>query len=98
MKTLEEIKMMLSENKEELRKRYGVKILGVFGSYARSEQDKTSDVDILVEIEKPIGFKFFELWDMLEGILGVKVDLLTLKSVKQKHLLWESIEEDLIYV
>ena len=54
MKTPEEIKKMLSENKEELRRKYGVKILGVFGSYARNEQDKKSDVDILVEIEKQL--------------------------------------------
>lgn len=59
---------------------------------------KSSDVDILVDVEKPIGFKFFELWDVIEGILGVKVDLLTLNSVKQKPLLWRSIEEDLVYV
>ena len=98
MKTPEEIKKMLSENKEKLRRKYGVKILGVFGSYARNEQGKKSDVDILVEIEKPIGFKFFELWDELEEMLGIKVDLLTLKSVKQKQLLWESVKEDLIYV
>ncbi|KAA0008302.1 MAG: nucleotidyltransferase family protein [Thermoplasmata archaeon] len=98
MKTLEEIKKMLSENKEELRRKYGVRILGVFGSYARNEQNKKSDVDILVEIEEPIGFKFFELWDELEEMLGVKVDLLTLKSIKQKHLLWESVKEDLVYV
>ena len=98
MKTLEEIKRILSENKEELRRKYGVRILGVFGSYARNEQNRKSDVDILVEIEEPIGFKFFELWNELEEMLDAKVDLLTLKSIKQKHLLWESVKEDLVYV
>ena len=57
-----------------------------------------SDIDILVKIESPIGLKFFELWDDLEAILGVKIDLLTVKAVKQKPLLWESIKEDLVYV
>ncbi|MCD6473477.1 MAG: nucleotidyltransferase family protein [Thermoplasmata archaeon] len=98
MKTLEEIKRILSENNGELRRKYGVRILGVFGSYARNEQNKKSDVDILVEIEEPIGFKFFELWNELEEMLDAKVDLLTLKSIKQKHLLWESVKEDLVYV
>lgn len=98
MKTLEDIKRILSEHKQEIRKKYGVAIIGVFGSYAREEQSKVSDVDILVELERPIGLKFFELWNNLEEILGVKVDLLTVKAVKQKSLLWESIKEDLVYV
>jgi len=98
MKTLEEIKDELTKHKEEIRKKYGVRILGIFGSYARGEQKKVSDIDILVEIERPIGLKFFELWDDLEAILGVKIDLLTVKAVKQKPLLWESIKKDLVYV
>ena len=98
MKTLEEIKKELVKHKEEIRKKYGVRILGIFGSYARGEQKEVSDIDILVEIESPIGLKFFELWDDLEAILGVKIDLLTVKAVKQKPLLWESIKEDLVYV
>jgi len=98
MKRLEEIKKELIKHKEEIRKKYGVRILGIFGSYARGEQKKVSDIDILVEIESPIGLKFFELWDDLEAILGVKIDLLTVKAVKQKPLLWESIKEDLVYV
>ena len=98
MKTLEEIKKELVKHKEEIRKKYGVRILGIFGSYARGEQKEVSDIDILVEIERPIGLRFFELWDDLEAILGVKIDLLTVKAVKQKPLLWKSIKEDLVYV
>lgn len=75
-----------------------MKVLEKFGSYARDEQTPISDVDILVELEKPIGFKFFELWDELEKLLDVKIDLLTIKAVKQKPLLWNSIKEDLVYV
>lgn len=70
-------------------------ILGVFGSYARKEQSEASDVDILVEIERPIGLKFFKLWDELEELLGTKVDLLTTRAVRGKPLLWESVKEDL---
>ena len=98
MKTLEEIKKELVKHKEGIRKKYGVRILGIFGSYARGKQKEVSDIDILVEIERPIGLRFFELWDDLEAILGVKIDLLTVKAVKQKPLLWESIKEDLVYV
>ncbi len=98
MRTLKEIKDILTSHEEEIRKKYGVVILGIFGSYARGKQNALSDIDILVELEKPIGLKFFELWDELENLLGIKVDLLTIKAVKQKPLLWKSIKEDVVYV
>lgn len=98
MKSLEEIKEILQKHKDEIRERYKVEIIGIFGSYARGEQKETSDVDILVEPVEPVGLKFFELWDYIEDILGIKVDLLTLYSLQQKSLLWESVKEDLIYV
>jgi len=69
---LEHIKKILKEHKEEIKEKYGVIIVGVFGSIARSEESLDSDVDILVNIEKPIGLKFFELWDYLETILERK--------------------------
>lgn len=90
MKNLEEIKRILGKHKEEIRRKYSVVVLGVFGSVARGEQEKTSDVDILVEIEKPIGLKFFELWEELEKLLGCEVDL-----VREK-LLREEIKDEIL--
>jgi len=84
MKTIEEVKRILKEHREEIREKYGVVIVGVCGSYARGEQKESSDVDIIVELERPIGLKFYELWDYLENLLGIKVDVLTLFSVKKK--------------
>lgn len=84
MKTLQEIKQILKEHKEEIKEKYGVTILGIFGSYVRGEADKTSDIDILIEIEKPIGFKFFELWDKLEKLLGCEVDLVRSKLLREE--------------
>jgi predicted nucleotidyltransferase len=98
MNNLEYIKKILKEHKEEIREKYGVVIVGVFGSVARSEESLNSDVDILVNIKKPIGLKFFELWDYLETILERKVDLLTMQAVNKKPILKESIEKDLINV
>jgi len=98
MKTLEEVKKILAEHKDEIREKYRVVILGVFGSYAREEQKETSDVDIIVELERPIGLKFYEFWDYIENILGTKADVLTLSALKQKTLLWEKVKEDIIYV
>uniref|UniRef100_A0A7V5XGB4 Nucleotidyltransferase n=1 Tax=Thermodesulfobacterium geofontis TaxID=1295609 RepID=A0A7V5XGB4_9BACT len=98
MPNLEEIKRILAEHKEKIRENYGVQIIGIFGSYARGEQTELSDIDILIELEKPIGLKFFELYDYFENILGTKVYILTLESLRQKSLLLESMKEDLIYV
>jgi predicted nucleotidyltransferase len=98
MKTLNEIRSILSEHRQVLQERYGVEELALFGSYARGEQSPVSDVDILVRVRRPIGLKFFALWDYLEEILGLKVDLLTPEALQQKPALWENIQEDLVYV
>jgi predicted nucleotidyltransferase len=98
MKTLNEIRAILSEHRQILDERYGVQELAIFGSYARGDQSPVSDVDILVKVRRPIGFKFFELWDYLEEILGIKVDLLTPEALQQKPALWVRVQEDLVYV
>ncbi len=98
MKTLKEIITVLQAHKEELAHRYGVRQIAVFGSYARDEAEASSDVDIVIQLDRPLGFAFFELWDYLEAILGQKVDLFTTDALKQKPRLWESVKEDLTYV
>jgi len=83
MKSLEEIKQKIQQHRDDLKKQYGVREIGLFGSYVKSEQVENSDVDILVELEKPIGFfKFLELEEYLEKLLGLKVDLVTKKALK----------------
>ena len=59
-----------------LKNNYVVKA-GIFGSYARGEQKKNSDIDILVQFSKPVGFKFARIELELEKKLKKKVDLLT---------------------
>jgi len=49
----------------------------LFGSYAKGHPNESSDVDLVIEFERPIGFRFFELLDYLEALLGQKVDVLT---------------------
>ena len=64
---------------------YGVRSLMVFGSVARDEARTDSDVDLLVEFSRPIGlFRFIELKEYLESILGCKVDLGTPRSLKPR--------------
>ena len=84
-----------------LASEYGVKRIGLFGSYAKGTSIKsTSDVDIIVEFDRPIGFKFMELGDYLETILGKPVDLLTenaIQGIRYPHIV-QSIRESIIYV
>ncbi|MYI93280.1 nucleotidyltransferase family protein [Candidatus Poribacteria bacterium] len=92
---------ILSEKTEYLASEYGVKRIGLFGSYAKGTSiEPTSDVDIVVEFDRPIGFKFMELADYLEEILGKPVDLLTENTIQAIRYpkVAESIRESIIYV
>lgn len=85
MDTKEKILKKLGELKQELKTKYKVKEMGLFGSAVRGELSKTSDIDILVEFEEPIGFfKFLELEEYLEARLGRKVDLVSKKALKPR--------------
>jgi len=76
MKSLKELKKIINEHKKELEEKYKVKSIAIFGSYVRNEQNKKSDVDILVDFhEIPDLLKFIEIERYLEEILGLKVDL-----------------------
>jgi uncharacterized protein len=96
MKSISEIKLLLQLNKQNLMKKYSLKSLALFGSFVRNEATENSDLDILVEFDKPIGLEFVLLADELEEILGVKVDLVTPKALKPK--MFEYIKQDLEYV
>lgn len=96
MKTLDELKKTLSLHKEELRQKYKIKEIGIFGSYADGLADEKSDIDILVEFSEPIGLDFVTLADELESILGLKVDLVSLNAIKPR--LMPYVKENLIYV
>ncbi len=95
MKTIEELKDILSNQKNMLQKQYKVKTLGIFGSYVNGNQNEKSDLDILVEFEKPIGLIAFNLLaDNLSELLGVKVDLVMKSGLKpriSKHILSEVV-------
>ncbi len=83
MKTIKDIETIIQTHKKELEEKYGLKEIGIFGSYVRGEQLQNSDIDILVKIERPMGFiKFIRLENHLSQILGTKVDLVTKKALK----------------
>ena len=76
---------ILKKHRTELSERYGVKSLALFGSVARDEATSASDVDLLVDFNRPVGlFGLFALQDYLETILGCPVDLGTPNSLKPR--------------
>ena len=83
MKKLKQIQDILASSKAELRKRYKVKELGIFGSYARGQQKKTSDVDILVKFNPNASlFDFVGLGNYLEEKLKIKVDVVSENGIR----------------
>ena len=93
----EDVLQILKQKNAELTKQFGVKSLSLFGSVARDEATQTSDVDFIVEFNRPVGyFGLFALQDYLENLLGCPVDLGTPNSLKP--YMKERVQEELIRV
>lgn len=92
---INEIKVKIKSVEPFLKEKFRVKKIGIFGSYSRGEQRKSSDLDILVEFyEAPSLFEFIRLERYLRNILKIKVDLVMKDSLKPyigKHILDEVI-------
>ncbi|MBI4652673.1 nucleotidyltransferase family protein [Candidatus Kuenenbacteria bacterium] len=79
----EKIREKIQEQLPLLKEKYHVKKIGIFGSFARGEQRKGSDVDVLVEFYTPVGFfEFIRLENLLSRALRQKVDLVSKKAIK----------------
>ena len=95
--TRQDILSSLKKLKSEVEKEYSVKTIGVFGSVARDEQTGTSDIDLLVEFSKPVGFvTFMRLENFLSERLGTQVDLVTSDSLKP--VIRQDVLAEVIYV
>jgi uncharacterized protein len=93
----QDILVSLKNLKREVAKEYSVKKIGLFGSVARDEQTLRSDIDLLVEFSKPVGFvNFMRLENFLSERLGEKVDLVTPDSLKP--VIRQDILSEVIYV
>ena len=93
-RSLDEIKNLLQQHKPELSEKWKVRSLGIFGFYVRGEAGKSSDLDLLVEIDDPkMGLlRFIALENYLSDLLGVKVDLVEKQALKPaigRHVLEE---------
>ncbi|NOX48067.1 MAG: nucleotidyltransferase family protein [Chlorobi bacterium] len=84
MNTQTDIENKLRQLKPILNQEFYVDRIGYFGSYSRNEQRKGSDIDILVHFRKPLGWEFFDLQELLEKELELKVDLVSEKALKEQ--------------
>jgi predicted nucleotidyltransferase len=91
-----DLESKLKNLKPILSEKYNVNKIGYFGSYSRNEQNENSDIDILVNFKKPVGWEFFDLQDLLEKELNTKVDLLSTKAIKEQ--IKDDILQQVIYV
>ena len=100
MLTRQKIVALLQAKYPYLAAEFGVSKIGLFGSYLKGQPDETSDIDIVVEFERPVGFRFFELVDYLEELLGRRVDILTpagIQNIRIKRVA-KNITESVVYV
>jgi hypothetical protein len=98
--TREKVIEILRKELSYLVSEYGVKKIGLFGSYAKGSPAKGSDIDILVEFDRPIGLKFMEFAEYLEKLLGRGVNILTPAGVQSIRIerVARSITESIVYV
>jgi uncharacterized protein len=91
---------LLQENQPYLAREFGVSKIGLFGSYAKGNANAKSDIDLVIEFEQPIGFRFLELVEYLEKLLGQKVDVLTPAGIQNIRVeqVARNISESIIYV
>jgi hypothetical protein len=82
MITGDSILFKIKELKPTLKKEFSVSEIGLFGSFSDGTFTEESDIDLLVELERPIGWKFFSLELYLEKIFNRKVDLVTKSALK----------------
>ena len=100
MLTREAIERVLRAHHPHMAAEYGVKRIGVFGSYAKGSATEKSDIDLIVEFDRPIGFRFVEFVEFLEELFGRPVDVLTPAGVEAIRIdeIARSIEETTVYV
>ena len=93
--TLQEVIGIIEDNRSQINK-FGVRRIGIFGSYTRDEQKPVSDVDLIVEFDHKTFDNYMELKLFLERLLGLSVDLVTAESIKPR--LRQSICESAVHV
>ncbi len=100
MSYLDEVIKKIKSQYPYLSSEFGIKRIGIFGSLAKQTDREQSDIDLLVEFDRPIGLKFMSLAEYMEKLFGRKVDILTrdgIRNIRVKRVSTD-IEKDIIYV
>jgi uncharacterized protein len=96
-KILDDVEEIIKANKPYLHDRYRVSKLGIFGSFLRGEQNTSSDLDLLVEFDEPIGlFDFIRLENELTRLTGKKVDLVMKDALKPR--IKDKVTREALYI
>ena len=86
----------LQSLKPRLQEKYGLSELALFGSYSRGEQTTESDIDIIVDFNKPVGIEYLDVVYLLqEAFKEVPVQVVSKGAIKPKY--YERLKEDLLY-
>mgnify|MGYP000035246009 CR=1 FL=1 len=88
MDTPKEIENKIKAIKPYLKEEFGIDQIGYFGSFAKGDYTAKSDLDVLVSFNRSIGWKFFDLKEYLESVVGRKVDLVTERSLRKQ---WKQV-------
>lgn len=97
MKEYNEIRNLIKAHNRELREKYAVKRISIFGSYVRNEQTYSSDLDVLVEFEKSVSLlTLVSLENYLSDLTGVKVDVVPEEDIRPE--LREEIISDAVTI
>ena len=97
MKTLNEIRQVLSLQKQSICEIYRITEIGIFGSYTRGDETETSDIDILVDYQTaPTLIMLVELRDYLSQLFGIKVDIVTKNGLKPR--IRERVLAEVVYI
>jgi hypothetical protein len=97
MKSLDEIKEDIRKHNEFLVQKYGVRVVGIFGSTVRGERKRRSDIDLLAQTERPVSLlKLIGAELYLRKVLRTKVDLVTKEEIRKE--LKERILQETVYL
>ena len=95
--SLDEIKGLIEQHRPELKRQFHVEKIGVFGSYARGDQKKRSDVDFLVSFDEAISlFTLGGLYEYLKEIMGNNIDVVPIEDLRPEFS--DGVMKDVIYI
>ena len=96
MADLTSIKQILTELKPELKWKYFVNSIGLFGSIVKAGFTEKSNVDIIVDFGKQVGVEFIDLANYIESKLRKKIDLVSKNGIKPKY--FQQIKSEIVYI